>query len=170
MRYVQNRTGKIAYMGLLTALAMVVGYVESLIPLPLGIPGVKPGLANLVVVWALYTLSPAEALLINILRILLTGFLFGSLSMILYSLAGALVSFLCMYLAKQSGLLHVTGVSVAGGIAHNMGQLAMAALVLETGSLVWYAPVLVLAGSVTGLAVGIVSKEVLSRVNGPGIC
>ena len=161
MKLFQNRTGKIAYMGLLTALALIVSYVEFLIPIPIGIPGVKPGLANLVVVWALYTLRPGEALLINMLRIFLSGFLFGNLSMILYSLAGALVSFLCMYLVKRSGLLQVVGVSIAGGIMHNMGQLA-----LETGSLVYYAPVLVLAGAVTGSVIGIVSREVLRRVPG----
>ena len=80
MKLFQNRTGKIAYMGLLTALALIVSYVEFLIPIPIGIPGVKPGLANLVVVWALYTLRPGEALLINMLRIFLSGFLFGNLS------------------------------------------------------------------------------------------
>ena len=166
MKLFQNRTGKIAYMGLLTALALIVSYVEFLIPIPIGIPGVKPGLANLVVVWALYTLRPGEALLINMLRIFLSGFLFGNLSMILYSLAGALVSFLCMYLVKRSGLLQVVGVSIAGGIMHNMGQLALAVLAPETGSLVYYAPVLVLAGAVTGSVIGIVSREVLRRVPG----
>ena len=153
-------------MGFLTALALIVSYVEFLIPIPIGIPGVKPGLANLVVVWALYTLRPGEALLINMLRIFLSGFLFGNLSMILYSLAGALVSFLSMYLVKRSGLLQVVGVSIAGGIMHNMGQLALAVLALETGSLVYYAPVLVLAGAVTGSVIGIVSREVLRRVPG----
>ena len=86
--------------------------------------------------------------------------------MILYSLASALVSFLCMYLVKRSGLLPVVGVSIVGGIMHNMGQLALAVLALETGSLIYYAPVLVVAGAVTGTVIGVVSREVLRRVPG----
>ena len=159
-----KRARKTAYLGLLTSLARIVSYVEFLIPIPMGIPGVKPGLANLVIVWALYTMKPGEALLVNIMRILLAGFLFGNLSMILYSVAGALTSFLAMYLVKKSGLLNVTGVSIVGGILHNMGQLALAAAVLETSSLVYYAPVLVGAGAVTGFLIGAVSQEVLRRV------
>lgn len=159
-----KRARKTAYLGLLTSLALIVSYVEFLIPIPMGIPGVKPGLANLVIVWALYTMKPGEALLVNIMRILLAGFLFGNLSMILYSVAGALASFLAMYLVKKSGLLNVTGVSIVGGILHNMGQLALAAAVLETSSLVYYAPVLVGAGAVTGFLIGAVSQEVLRRV------
>lgn len=159
-----KRARKTAYLGLLTSLALIVSYVEFLIPIPMGIPGVKPGLANLVIVWALYTMKPGEALLVNIMRILLAGFLFGNLSMILYSVAGALASFLAMYLVKKSGWLNVTGVSIVGGILHNMGQLALAAAVLETSSLVYYAPVLVGAGAVTGFLIGAVSQEVLRRV------
>lgn len=159
-----KRARKTAYLGLLTSLALIVSYVEFLIPIPMGIPGVKPGLANLVIVWALYTMKPGEALLVNIMRILLAGFLFGNLSMILYSVAGALASFLAMYLVKKSGWLNVTGVSIVGGILHNMGQLALAVAVLETSSLVYYAPVLVGAGAVTGFLIGAVSQEVLRRV------
>ncbi len=99
----QNKTKRLALMGLLTALGLIIGYIEFLIPIPLGIPGVKPGFANIVIVWALYSLGPWEALMINGMRIFLSGFLFGNFSMILYSLAGAAVSFLCMCLAKKSG-------------------------------------------------------------------
>ncbi len=159
---------KIAYLGLLTALALIASYVEALIPLPMGIPGVKLGLANLIVVWALYTLKAREALLVNILRIFLTGFLFGSLSMILYSLAGAGLSFLCMWLGKKSGRFSVCGVSILGGVAHNVGQLLAAMAVVETVSLIYYGPVLLAAGILTGLLIGAVSGEVLKRLpSGP---
>ena len=151
-------------MGLLTALGLIIGYIEFLIPIPLGIPGVKPGFANIVIVWALYSLGPWEALMINGMRIFLSGFLFGNFSMILYSLAGAAVSFLCMCLAKKSGLFSMTGVSMIGGVMHNVGQLLVAMAVLETVSLVYYGPVLLAAGVITGLLIGIVSGEVKKRI------
>ena len=151
-------------MGLLTALGLIIGYIEFLIPIPLGIPGVKPGFANIVIVWALYSLGPWEALMINGMRIFLSGFLFGNFSMILYSLAGAAVSFQCMCLAKKSGLFSMTGVSMIGGVMHNMGQLLVAMAVLETVSLVYYGPVLLAAGVITGLLIGIVTGEVKKRI------
>ena len=151
-------------MGLLTALGLIIGYIEFLIPIPLGIPGVKPGFANIVIVWALYSLGPWEALMINGMRIFLSGFLFGNFSMILYSLAGAAVSFLCMCLAKKSGLFSMTGVSMIGGVMHNMGQLLVAMAVLETVSLVYYGPVRLAAGVITGLLIGIVTGEVKKRI------
>lgn len=157
-------TKKIALMGLLTALALIASYVEILVPIPIGIPGVKLGLANLIVVWSLYTLKPKEALLVNVLRIFLVGFLFGSMFMILYSLAGAFVSFFCMWLAKRSGAFSIYGVSIIGGITHNAGQLVVAMLMLESANLIYYGPVLLIAGLLTGLLIGVVSAEVLKRV------
>ena len=162
--FMQNKTKRLAFMGLLTALGLIIGYIEFLIPIPLGIPGVKPGFANIVIVWALYSLGPWEALMINGMRIFLSGFLFGNFSMILYSLAGAAVSFLCMCLAKKSGLFSMTGVSMIGGVMHNMGQLLVAMAVLETVSLVYYGPVLLAAGVITGLLIGIVTGEVKKRL------
>ena len=160
----KHNTHRLALMGLLTALGLLIGYIEFLIPIPLGIPGVKPGFANIVIVWALYSLGPWEALMINGMRIFLSGFLFGNFSMILYSLAGAAVSFLCMCLAKKSGLFSMTGVSMIGGVMHNMGQLLVAMAVLETVSLVYYGPVLLAAGVITGLLIGIVTGEVKKRI------
>lgn len=161
----RKKTEKTAQLGLLTALALIAGYIELLIPMPVGIPGVKPGLANLVVVWALYALGPYEALAVNGMRILLSGFLFGNLSMILYSLAGAAMSFVCMYLAKKSGAFTILGVSIVGGVTHNMGQLLVAMAVLETKSLIYYGPVLLAAGLVTGAVIGILAGEVEKRVH-----
>ena len=151
-------------MGLLTALGLIIGYIEFLIPIPLGIPGVKPGFANIVIVWALYSLGSWEALMINGMRIFLSGFLVGNFSMILYSLAGAAVSFLCMCLAKKSGLFSMAGVSIVGGAMHNVGQLLVAMAVLETVNLIYYGPVLLVAGVITGLLIGIVTGEVKKRV------
>lgn len=159
-----KKTRRLALLGLLTALALIAGYVELLIPIPIGIPGVKLGLANLVVVWALYALGARDALTVNIIRIILSAFMFSSLSMLLYSLAGATLSFLCMYLAKRSGAFDIYGVSVIGGITHNVGQLLVAMLVLESVNLLYYGPVLLIAGLVTGLLIGVVTAEVNKRV------
>lgn len=159
-----KRTERIAWLGLLTSLALIVSYVELLIPVPIGIPGVKLGLANMVTVWALYALGPLEALAVNCMRILLSGFLFGSLSMILYSLSGAALSFCCMYAAKRSSLFSMLGVSIIGGIMHNVGQLLAAMHVLETGRLIYYGPVLLIAGLVTGTLIGVITQEAGKRL------
>ena len=161
-----GKTERIAGLGLLTSLALIASYVELLIPIPIGVPGVKLGLANMVTVWALYALGPAEALAVNGMRILLSGFLFGGLSMILYSLAGAALSFLGMYTAKKSGLFSVTGVSIIGGVTHNIGQLLAAMCVLETGSLLYYGPVLLAAGLITGTLIGLITREAGRRLPG----
>lgn len=157
-------TKKLAMMGLFTALALIFGYVEAILPISIGIPGVKLGLANLVVVFALYRLRPVEAFWINVVRIILISFMFGNLSMMIYSLAGGILSFAAMGLLKKSGKFSIYGVSVAGGVFHNVGQLVVAMLVLETVSLVYYGPVLLISGLVTGLLIGIVAQEVLKRI------
>ena len=152
---------KIAFGGLLTALAMIFSYVESLIPLTPGIPGIKLGLANLVVLTGLYRLRAGEVLLISVTRILLTGFLFGSGASILYSLAGGLVSFLCMELALRSGLFSPVGVSVFGGVSHNIGQLLIACWIVKTAGLLGYLPVLLFAGTLAGAAMGVLAVRIL---------
>lgn len=157
-------TKKLALMGLLTALAMICGYVEMLLPISIGIPGVKLGLANIVIVFALYRMKPSEAFFINLMRIVLVSFLFGNLSVMLYSLAGGIVSFAAMALAKKTGKFSIYGVSVLGGVFHNVGQLLVAMLVLETSSLVYYGPVLLVSGLVTGLLIGITAQEVMKRI------
>lgn len=160
-----KRTGrKIAYMGLFLALALICSYVESLIPFDFGIPGIKLGLTNIVVVLLLYCVGAKEAFLISALRIILNGFMFGNMFAVLYSLAGAVLSFLVMLLLKKSKKLNCISVSTAGGICHNVGQLFVAALVVENFSIFYYIPVLLAAGFVTGLLIGILSQEVILRI------
>lgn len=151
-------------MGLFTALAMIFGYIEAILPVSVGIPGVKLGFANIVTVFAIYRFRWTEAFWINVVRIMLISFLFGNLSVMIYSLAGGLSSFAVMVLLKRSGKFGIYGVSAAGGVFHNVGQLAVAMLVLETSSLVYYAPVLLLSGLVTGLVIGFAANEVLKRI------
>lgn len=145
---------------MLTALAMIFSYVESLIPISFGVPGIKLGLANLVVLSALYFMSPGEVLAVSAARILLLGFLFGNGMSILYSLAGGLLSFAVMLtLMKNRGFSEI-GVSVAGGVSHNIGQILVAALVLHSLKLFYYLPVLILSGLVTGILIGILGGRI----------
>ncbi len=160
------RSKKIAFLGVFIALALICSYVESLIPFYFGIPGVKLGLTNIVVVIMLYTIGEKEAFAVSMLRIVLAGFLFGNLFSILYSLAGGLLSFLVMYLIKKFGLLGVVPVSVCGGISHNIGQIAVAAFVVENYNIFYYIPVLLIAGTITGFLIGIVGQEIILRLKG----
>lgn len=155
---------KVASFGVFVALALIFSYVESLIPIHLGIPGVKLGLANLIVVIALYKLSLKEAALLAIVRVLLAGFMFGSLFSIVYSLAGAILSLLTMAALKPCDKFSVIGVSIAGGTLHNIGQMLVAMAVIESYSVIYYLPVLLAAGVFTGLLIGIVASEMLKRL------
>lgn len=160
------KTKKIAYLGLLIALAFVFSYIEFLIPVNIGIPGAKLGLANLVIIVALYTIKERDAFILSMIRIVLVGFTFANLASMLYSLAGGILSFLAMVLAKNSKKFSITGVSVIGGIFHNVGQIIMAICVVKTASLVYYLPVLMVAGIAAGVAIGILGAMVTKRVKG----
>ena len=160
------RGRKVAIFGVFTALALIFSYVEFLIPINFGIPGAKLGLANLMTVLVLYKMGTKEALALSVTRIILSGFMFGNLFGILYSLAGGLLSFLVMVLLKKSGLFSVAGVSIGGGTAHNIGQLLVAMVVVQTYQVGYYLPVLLVAGEVTGLLIGLVAKKVLKRIQG----
>ena len=153
-------TKRAAYCAMLTALAMIFGYVEALIPFGFGIPGVKLGLANIVIVLALYILPAYQALAIQLMRIVLVSFLFGNLSMMIYSLAGGILSFLVMCLLKRMKGFSVTGVSIAGGVSHNIGQLTVAVLVVQNLKIAFYFPALMLAGLVTGGVIGILADRI----------
>ena len=126
-----NKNRKLANMAMLVALAMIFSYVESLIPINFGIPGMKLGVANLVTVTGLYFLELPEVFLVVVMRILLTGFLFGNGMSIVYSLAGGILSFLVMALMKRLKGFSVAGVSIAGGVSHNIGQIIVASVVIE---------------------------------------
>ncbi|HJB00586.1 MAG TPA: Gx transporter family protein [Candidatus Mediterraneibacter merdavium] len=155
---------KAAYFGVFTALALIFSYVETLIPINFGIPGAKLGLANLVIVIVLYKTGGKEALLLSVTRIVLSGFLFGNLFAILYSLAGGLFSLAVMGLVKRRKSFSIIGVSMAGGVTHNIGQLIVAMLVVKTYQVGYYLPVLMMAGLATGTLIGVISREVLKRL------
>ncbi len=155
---------KISTGALLVALAMIFSYIETLIPIHFGVPGMKLGIANLVIVIGLYLLKPQEVLLISIVRILLAGFMFGSGMSVIYSLAGGILSFFAMLLLKHTGKFSIVGVSLFGGTIHNIGQLLVAAAVIENMKLFYYLPVLVIAGTVTGILIGLIAGRILPAV------
>ena len=150
---------------MLVALAMIFSYVESLIPINLGVPGIKLGVANLVTVTGLYILAPMEVLLVVILRVLLVGFMFGNGMSILYSLAGAALSMTVMTLMLKKTSFSLIGVSVAGGVSHNIGQLIIAMLIVQNASVFVYAPALLVAGVAAGVVIGGLTNEILKRVH-----
>lgn len=157
-------TRRTAQLGFFLALALILAYVESLIPFSFGIPGIKLGLPNLVVVLLLYGADKSnvrDALTVNILRIVLSGFLFSNLYTILYSLAGAAFSFIAMLIGRRMRCFSVVGVSVLGGVFHNIGQIVVAAFVVETVYVGYYAPALIAVGTVTGAVLGIVAMELI---------
>ena len=155
---------KVPLMGVLLALALVFSYVEFLIPFYFGVPGMKLGLTNAIVVLVLYLYGAPEALLISLLRILLSGFMFGNLFSIAYSLAGGMLSFFCMYMARRFLKLRMIGVSVVGGFTHNIGQIFMAVLLVKNYNVFFYLPVLMIVGCLTGILIGMISALIHDRV------
>lgn len=153
-----------AYFGIFTALALILGYVELLIPIQFGIPGAKLGLANLITILVLYKMGWKDAFLLSVTRIVLGGFIFSSLFSILYSLAGGILSLTAMGILKKTEKFTVIGVSICGGVFHNIGQLAVAMAVVQTYEVGYYFPVLLIAGLLTGLLIGMISTEVLKRI------
>lgn len=155
---------KVAFLGIFLALALILSYVESLIPFYFGVPGMKLGLANVTVVLLLYLVGAREAFFVSILRVILAGFLFGNAFSIFYSMAGALLSFLVMFLLKRTEKFHVITVSAAGGISHNLGQIAVAVCVVENYYLFLYFPLLMVAGMATGVLIGVIVRELMVRI------
>ena len=154
----------VARVGLMAALALIFSYVEAIIPYNPGVPGIKLGIANVVTVVALYKFGARDAAAVSIIRVVLAGLLFNGLFGMLYALAGAVVSLAGMILLKKTGLFSVTGVSMAAGVLHNLGQLLMAAALIEDLRIFFYFPVLLFSGIAAGILVGIASALALKAL------
>ena len=159
-------TKKLTMTALLAALALIFSYIEVLIPFSPAIPGIKLGIANLVVIVALYHMGLKYAITINVVRIFIAGLLFSGVFGIIYSLAGAILSMAVMVLLKKTGLFSVAGVSMAGGVAHNLGQILAAAFLVSNLSIFIYFPVLIFSGLISGALIGIVAYIILKRLPG----
>lgn len=160
----RNSNRRAAYYGVFAAVALMMSYVEMLIPLPFLVPGMKLGLANVVVVVMLYHMDAKSALFISVVRILLAGLLFQGFAGLLYSLSGGLMSLLAMVLLKKIKGFSIIGVSVVGAVFHNVGQILVAAAVVENLKLFYYLPVLLIFAAVTGTLIGVVASRTLALV------
>lgn len=159
-----KRTQKLCVLALTVSAAMLLSFIESQIPSFTAVPGIKIGLANIAVIFALYKFGIKEAAAVSVVRVCLVALLFGSAVSMLYGLAGAVVSIGLMALLKRRSPLSPIGVSVAGGVAHNLGQIAVACLLLKSAALIYYLPVLMISGTVAGIVVGVASGILVKRL------
>lgn len=160
-----KRKTKVAYLGILTALALVFSYVEMLLPpIYTAVPGIKMGLPNIVIVLALYCLGFKYAAIISLVRVFAVFLLFGNAMTVIYSLVGAILSLLLMFLLKKSEKFSCVGVSVAGAVMHNLGQTLVAMLLLETAEIGYYMIVLTITGTIAGALIGLVSAQLTKRL------
>ena len=160
----KTSTKRLALLSVTVAIAMILSFIESRLPNPIPIPGIKLGLANVAVVFALYKLGTWQAVVVSFVRVALSAILFGSTLSLLYSLAGALLSFGIMLLAKKVFKLHTVGVSVLGGVLHNAGQIAVASVIMETAVIIYYMPWLIISGTLAGIAIGLCAYQLIKRI------
>lgn len=149
---------------MLCGLALILSYVESLFPLSIAVPGVKMGLPNLVIVFALYRLGAGSAARISLVRVAVVALLFGNLYSFMYSVAGAALSLLLMTLLRKVPGLHTAGVSVAGAVMHNAAQIGVAMIILGTDKIIYYLPALLVSGVVSGVVIGVLAALMIARI------
>ena len=154
---------KIAQTAILASLAIIFGYVEGLFPLPIPVYGVKVGISNSVILSAIYMLNGGIAFGIMFIKTICSALLFQGFSAFLYSFSGGILSVFVMYILKKTGKFSMIGVSVAGGVMHNIGQLICAGVVLKTINIMYYLPILIICGIVAGVIIGIITKLILKR-------
>lgn len=162
----KNRTKikRLCVLALMIALAFTLSYLETLVPINFGVPGIKLGLANIVVLTALYIMNPKDAAIIAVVRIILSGLLFSGAFSMIFSLVGGLLSFAVMLIMKKSEKLSLIGVSALGGTVHNLGQITVAALVMQTYRIIWYFPILMISGLATGIINGIICSLIIPAI------
>ena len=163
-RKADRRTRLIAISAMFAALALIFSYVEVLIPIPVPVPGIKLGLANLVIIIALYRMGFRYSFAINMVRIVAAGLLFSGVFGMIYSLAGGILSIIVMYLLYRTGIFSMVGVSMAGGVCHNLGQLLTACVLLENTGILSYFPVLLFSGLISGIVIGVLAYVIEKRL------
>ncbi len=163
MNATQKQARRIAICGMLLALMLVLGFVESQLPVAAGIPGVKLGLSNGVLIFAVYMLNVPTAYLLMGLKVLLSSMLFGSPSAMMYAFAGGVLSLTVMCLLSRMKGLSPVVISMVGGLCHNVGQVALAMVILNTPKLMYYMAILMVVGMITGLATGLAANGIIRR-------
>lgn len=158
-------TKKLTLLSALIAVAMILSYVESLIPAFITVvPGVKIGLSNIATVFTLYTLGWPYAIIVSVIRVFLSTLLFGNITGLIYSVCGAALALVVMILLKKLNIFSTVGVSVAGAVCHNIGQVAASCVVLKTAALMYYVIPLLITGSVAGVLIGIAAGNLVKRI------
>ncbi len=157
-------TKKIATYGMMVALALIMSYVEAQIPAFVAVPGLKLGHQNLVVVVALYLMGAKSAMFINIVRIILVSLLFGNTMSFAFSIVGGMLSTILMIVLKKTDKFSTVGVSAAGGITHNVGQILVAVILLQTKAIAWYLAILWISGIVSGIVIGVIAGLITKRI------
>lgn len=160
----KKRSHKVSFIGMMMALAFVLSYIEAMIPFSAGIPGVKAGLSNIPVMVTLYLMGPFYAVILSLVKVLLVSVTFGSMSSFMYSMAGALLSIVTMLFLKKADIFTTRGVSIAGGIMHNLGQLIVAMCIVENAKVLYYFPILMVSGIAAGLAIGLIADLIIRRI------
>lgn len=161
-----GRTKKITFLGLTAAVALILSYIEFLLPpIYAAVPGIKVGLPNIVILFVLYRYGLKEAATVSFVRMLLSTLFFGNPMMLVYSIAGASLSLTLMYLFKRFDLFSEIGVSIIGGVAHNLGQILVAMALLETAEIGYYMFVLAISGTLAGVFIGLAGALLLKRFN-----
>lgn len=164
MRKTSLDTKKMVTLSSLIAVAMILSYIESLVPAFVAVPGVKMGLSNIATVFALYTLGWPYAICVSVVRVFLSALLFGNFVSLIYSISGAALALLVMILLKKINLFSSIGISVAGGVCHNAGQIIAACIVMENAAISLYIIPLIISGTLAGVVIGIVSGMLVERI------
>lgn len=162
----KNKTKRIAFLGIMTSVALVLSYLEAILPpIYAAVPGIKAGLPNIVIILILYKLGLKEAVIVSLLRVFIVALLFGNAMTLAYSLAGAVVSILLMALFKKLDLFSAVGVSIIGGVAHNLGQILIAIVLLNSTLIGYYMIILTFTGAIAGVFVGLAGSLLVKRLN-----
>lgn len=154
----------VALYGMFVSVSLVLSYIEAIIPINLPVPGMKLGLANIVIIWVLYSMGIKAAAIVSLVRVLLAGFMFGNMYSIIFSMAGALLSLITMYFLKRIKAFSIIGVSIAGGVMHNAGQIIVSMIVLENVRMAYYFPALIISGVVAGIAIGLLGGILYRKI------
>jgi heptaprenyl diphosphate synthase len=161
---INNRTHALSLLALTVSAAMMLSFVESQIPAFVPIPGIKIGLANIAVIFALYDFGVIRATFVSLIRVFLVALLFGNITGMIYGLFGAVFSLAIMAILKKRSPLSCVGVSVTGAVAHNVGQILAAWLLIGNEKILLYLPILVISGTLSGIAIGIASGILIKRL------
>lgn len=160
----QLRSKHVAFLGLMVALGLLFGYVESMFVIPIRVPGIRIGFSNIITVVTLYLMGPVSSFIVSITRVILSGVLFGNGISIIYALTGATVSYAGMFAVYKINRFSAVGVSVVGGVLHNVGQIIVAMIITESVNVIYYIPVLIVVGTLAGCVVGVVSDILIKRL------